>query len=201
MRNIWLLPDYTQSGNIIALEGEKSEPIYEVIDLNLLPRSLVLGIPEEVLENNPEDVFVYSQYCKIKEKYDIFASSIRAGKDRTGRSVVITNIQILETGECPKVPPLENLHVKPDIVKLMNILKLSFENKSNPSVIRTLEMLDAVKTRVRLATFSSEPLIRTANPPEWMPKKKEYSSILKISLFFILIAFVFIVLVDVMGSV
>lgn len=182
MRNIWLLPDYSQSGTINAVEDEAIKPLHELIDLASLPQAIVLGIPEELLEKYKNEDFVYSQFGKQKYGVGYFTCSARAGQDISGRSVCITNLQVLQKNEVPQLPPAQST-CAPESSRLpMQKLVEILSNDRNVNVAATVDMLAAARTEQQLLTFSSETLRRSANPHDWMPKKKDGKGLIKLLL-------------------
>ena len=174
MRNLWLLPDEGQSGTILALEGTKIVPLHKAVELAMLPPSFTLGIPEEALIANQNNDFVFAQFARIQNYNSLFSCSIRAGQDKSGRSVVLTNFQILESGEDPSIPPLcNNLNTSPSVGGAMEKL-ISIISNEGDSTQKVKAMLDAVRRNPHLKSFSSERLSKCANKPAWMPQKKKY---------------------------
>lgn len=178
MRNIWLLPDYQQVGTIYAVEGNSEKPFHDMVDLTMLPSALVLGIPEEILAKNMEDDFVFGQFCRTAFGTDFFSCSIRAGKDKTGRSVTLTNLQILDVNEKPEIPPIQNDKVHDEAAVAAHKLVAALTRQSSRAGLSIIEMLEAVKMKRDISSFSSERLYCSANPPGWMPKKKIASRII-----------------------
>lgn len=169
MRNLWLLPDSEQSGVVKALEGTEIKPIHEIVDLGVLPRSFVLGIPESVLRENQDDGFIYAQYSKLNNGTALFSCSKRAGNDKTGRTVVITNLQILNRNELPIFPPEPN----PCAPSLDASSMTGFDLDSNFHSSNVKLMLDAVKARRFINSFASEPMPNSVNKPQWVPSTKK----------------------------
>lgn len=172
MRNLWLLPDYSQSGVIMAREGDVLQPLHETLDLSSLPQSLILGIPEELLNTRRENGFIYSQFAKTNHELSYFVCSMRAGTDIAGRSVCITNVQLLSQIESPVFPPRPpewmTERESESIVKLTSLGSINSGGAAS-----TFEMLEAVRLGNGWKTFSSERLVKSANPHSWMPKKKD----------------------------
>lgn len=193
MRDLWLLPDYAQSGSIQVLEGDGVKPLYEILNVALLPASFVLGIPEEVLLSNPEDDFVFAQYARNVEGKNIFSCSIRAGKDISGRTVFLTNLQILNVDEKPKVTPEINCSATKEIKVVMERLNYTLSKEVSASVSNVRLLAGAIGSSKSLMTFASEPLVKTANKPDWSPSKKKYSK-LKIKAWLVFIVMVLLVL-------
>ncbi|WP_139220704.1 hypothetical protein [Ectopseudomonas composti] len=174
MRSLWLLPDTEQSGVIQALEGADIGPVHERIDLNLLPPCFVLGIPESVLRENPSDKFAYAQYARLADGMSVFACSMRSGRDRGGRTVMLTNLQYLDGSENAIFPPELNCNAGAEIFGYMS----NFESMDDGSKRNIELMLKAVRLGARASTFSSEKLLKAVNKPDWMPlgKKSQASS-------------------------
>jgi len=188
MRDIWLLPDYAQSGSIQVLEGHNVKPLYEVLNVGSLPASFVLGTPEEVLLNNPQDDFVFAQYARNVEGKNIFSCSIRAGKDVSGRTVLLTNLQILDSDQTPRILPEINYSAAKDIVDVMEKLTYVLSKEVGASVNNVRLLTDAIGGSKSLMTFASEPLVKAANKPDWTPSKKKYSDLkIKVWLTFIVL--------------
>mgnify|MGYP001061429946 FL=1 len=169
MRNLWLLPDFEQSGVVKALEGKQTNPIHEVIDLGTLPNSFVLGIPESVLRENQDENFVYAQYSKLNNGTALFSCSKRAGNDKTGRTVVITNLQILTRNETPIFPPEANPYAPPADASSM----ASFYHADDFHSANVKLMLEAVKARRFINSFASEQMPNSVNKPQWVPSTKK----------------------------
>jgi hypothetical protein len=171
MRNLWLLPDREQSGAICVFENDEITFLHETVNLAELPPALVLGIPEELLIENQESDFLFGQFFRLKN-LDIFCCSGRAGKDISGRTVVVTNMQMLRKGEIPRVPPEFNSKASNDYVFFMKAITDIFLDTQCESSKNILHMLTVVNNNIRLNSFSSERLSRAISKPDWMPSKK-----------------------------
>lgn len=182
MRNLWLLPDTNQTGNILSHENGNITPLHKSITLRDLPAAITLGIPEEILESQKKDDYVYGQFGRTKDNKNIFLCSSRAGKDVSGRTVVITNLRIFDANEPFDFAPEIDENASPDNKKLMQSLRSALEDQTNESTIKIRLMLNAAKFHSRLRSFSSEAIQRAAVPPDWpFIKKNDKKSIYKIA--------------------
>lgn len=172
MRNIWLLPDTEQTGEIKALENESLTPLHEAIDLGLLPKFFVLGIPESIVRENQDPDFMYAQYARIEDGKSVFSCSKRAGIDKSGRTIVLTNLQIINSGEHAIFPPPASVGVSQEIKNYME----SFENKDASSVSDITLMLNAVDSSAGLKSFASARSVHAVNKPQWVPPRKKWEA-------------------------
>src|SRR5690606_41421499 len=103
MKCLLLLPDFYQSGEINVWGDGMSLPmpvsVCKDIPLRELPDCFVLGIPESLLRANIEQDFVYAQYVRLDYKRSVLSFSIRGGNDKSGRTVVLTILQLLDEGD------------------------------------------------------------------------------------------------------
>ena len=173
MRNLWLIPDREQEGEISVLEGEKISLLHETLPLKKLPPALSFGIPKELLLKNLSNNFIYAQFGRLKNGQNIFARSIRAGQDRSGRTVTLTELQILEKGESPKISVQVNANASDELQHFMLKMKNILSDPDNISRKKIDEMLNATKREQRPVTFSSELLTESVNKPDWTPRKKK----------------------------
>lgn len=192
MKNLWLLPDIQQSGEITVLDGAERTTIGKSLDglLRELPKAFVLGVPELVLRDHPDERFIYSQFARMPSK-SAFACSMRAGKDRSERTVYLTNLQILERNEDP-VQPHANEAAEKQIVDYMNRMAEIFHDKNISA--NTSKMLEKVKANTRFKSFASEHPRDAAIKPEWWPgkeKKKLYRILAALAAILFLIKLVF----------
>lgn len=172
MRNLWILPDRNQDGMSPTLENEHIHPISEIVKLQDFPPELVLGIPEEILRANSENLFIYGQFAKLATGGTAFCLSIPAGKDISGRKVFISNLQILASGEHPEVPPSPPANTPRQEREWVDQLV-----NGAPSLYAPIRsMLRATTINMHAKTFSSELLFTTRYKPDWMPKKKDAAS-------------------------
>lgn len=174
MRNLWLLPDRHQDGLARTVENNRVASLNDLLDLRMLPPELVLGIPEEVVRRNDKDNHVFGQYAKLPSGAHAFCLSCAAGEDVSGRTVFITNLQILSLGEAPQIPPRLPLGLPPEEGRFAQELCMR-----TAAVYRPIqEMLEAVSNLPLAKTFASERLLHTRFKPDWVPKKKVNSGLL-----------------------
>lgn len=192
MRSIWILPDRNQSGEMQVHEEGLTTRLCDALDLSRLPPSLVLGIPEEVLRHSPNDECVYAQLAKMGSSV-IFCLSVVCGRDKTGRMVTLTNIQVLNEDEWPQLPPLPFDPSDPQIVERLSSLESHFTLPEDPINRKVKEMLDAARTFQSLKTFSSDRLISSANKPDWMPARTR--SLSQSNAFFLIAAIIIAMLI------
>lgn len=167
-----------------TLEGAQIKPINELIDLQILPPELTLGIPEEISRKHFDDSFIYAQFAKLSMGESAFCVSTAAGNDISGRQVFLTNLQILSEGEKPSFPPpppqkIESTEL-PWLEKLLSGDQILFEPVHR--------MLKEVALNPHIKSFASHALLSTKYKPDWMPKKKA-SAINKYSLAWLVVFF------------
>lgn len=172
MRNLWLIPDRDHEGVISVLEGDKISPLHETLSLNKLPPALSFGIPKELLLKYQSNDFVYAQFARLKSS-NIFVRSIRAGHDKSGRTVTLTELQLLEKGESPKVFVEVNPNATGQLLHFMEKMRSVLSDRQNISRRKIDEMLNATKELQWPDTFSSEYLTKSVNKPDWTPRKKK----------------------------
>lgn len=168
MRNVWLLADRAQSGQITAIEGSTVSTISELLPLSDLPPELVLGVPEELSRGKAGQFFVFGQYAHLPSGSHVFCLSAPTGEDIAGRTVFTTNLQILSTGERPDLPPVTCNGIPPAEQAWVNRIVTGDEEIYAP----VQQMLEAVEGQ-RARSYSSERLVSAHFKPEWMPSKKK----------------------------
>ncbi|MGX2951693.1 hypothetical protein ACWIUA_12480, partial [Ursidibacter sp. B-7004-1] len=107
MKNIWIFPDRDQNGNSISTDGDKIASLNELIDINLIPKSIILGIPKELITKNIGRKFIFAQYARINDNQNLLCLSIIAGTDKSNRTVYLTNLQIFSHNEKYAIPPIK----------------------------------------------------------------------------------------------
>jgi len=200
MKYLLLLPDFYQSGEIKAWGEDMSLPvpvsICKDIPLRELPDSFVLGIPESLLRANVEQDFVYAQYARLNSKRSILSFSIRGGSDKSGRTVVLTILQLLGEGESLTFPPEAPLSLPLSIDKKNEIegrIEAMIRRLQSESSENIKNMILAVEKYPKLRTFASEDTDSLARKPQWTPrKKKEFRSVVGILISFFLLVLLII---------
>lgn len=174
MKNFWLLPDVDQSGEIKVLRNGTVTTLRNDSEFPLrqLPNSFILGIPESVLRENPDEDFIFAQYAKLDKKNNIFACSIRANKDISGRTVFLTNIKITSSNEhiITSLEIDDGIDDKSVLGRMRDTSNI-FEKKLNESG-SNIQLMFTEINNPRYKTFASEDLPMVANKPQWTPKKK-----------------------------
>lgn len=183
MKCLLLLPDFYQSGEINVWGDGMSLPmpvsVCKDIPLRELPDCFVLGIPESLLRANIEQDFVYAQYVRLDSKRSVLSFSIRGGNDKSGRTVVLTILQLLDEGE-PLIFPPETPSSLPDSIGEKNTIEnrigAMMKSLQSDSLSNIKDMISAVEKYPKLRSFASEHVDSLAQKPQWTPnKKKEYS--------------------------
>ncbi|QET55306.1 hypothetical protein FOB25_02210 [Citrobacter portucalensis] len=194
MRSIWLLPDRKQTGCVIALENGVNHNLHELIDLSTLPPELILGIPEELFRKKLDHGFLFGQFVILTSGERIFCISAPAGKDISGRTVSISNLQILDKNEEANLIFSLPSNTTREDEKIINEV---FVNKGS-DFLKKFEpinlMLNAVAVVKRARSFSSETLVLSSNKPEWMPQKKKTHLSMLISNKYIFLLILFMVM-------
>lgn len=171
MKSAWILPDRHQTGTLLLDEGGRLEPLHKVIDLRKLPRSLTLGIPEELFAANRSGSTPFFQLARLGDDETLFTASLEAGADDDGRAVVLTLLFKLDQGKAFDLKCLAEIDVPVSEVAYAKTLLGEINTQlCNPSS-QLATMLNAVERLPTLLTFASETLIRSANRPDWMKKK------------------------------
>lgn len=194
MKCFLLLPDFYQSGEIHAWSDGMSAPVpvsvCKDIPLKELPDCFVLGIPESLLRANIEQDFVYAQYVRLGSKRSVLSFSIRGGNDKSGRTVVLTIVQLLDEGEpltfSPEIP--SNL---PDSIDEKNTVEnrigAMMRSLQSGSLSNIKDMFSAVRKYPKLRSFASEHVDSLAHRPQWTPNKKKYSFMAEVLIAFLLL--------------
>lgn len=183
MKCLLLLPDFYQSGEINVWGDGMSLPmpvsVCKDIPLRELPDCFVLGIPESLLRANIEQDFVYAQYVRLGSKRSVLSFSIRGGNDKSGRTVVLTILQLLDEGE-PLIFPPKAPSILPDSIgekdTIENRIGAMMRSLQSDSLSNIKDMISAVEKYPKLRSFASEHVASLTQKPQWTPnKKKEYS--------------------------
>lgn len=180
MKSVLLLPDFHQSGEIKLWGDGMTAPIpvstcteFRVIDL---PDCFVLGIPESLLRANIGQDFIYAQYARLKNKQCILSFSIRCGQDKSGRTVVLSLLQLLAPGQSFTFPP-ESIPSLPQSIdkrtevqdKAEEMVKLLRSDAQS----NIKDMIRAVQQYQKIQSFASEYTDSLAQKPQWTPLKKK----------------------------
>jgi hypothetical protein len=170
---IWVLPHRDQSGDEDVVKDGQFVKLTAALPVEQLPKELVLGIPESVLREHPEEDLIFGQYVRQpREGRALFALSVTCGKDKGGRTVYLTLLEILGLKEKPQLqPPTEGL---PDRERhKADKLRSRFGNPMDKWVRRVNEMLDVAEGSTEIDSFSSVSIPDAAFPPQWNPEKKK----------------------------
>lgn len=171
MKISWILPDREQTGTMLLEHNGSVEPLHIVLNLHLLPRAFILGIPEELFLANRNQPVFFLQYAQLGDGVGMFAASLEAGKDIGGRAVVLTLLIEKCEPEMLKHQIINDIKISTKEVlfakDLLSELMKQFSKRTSP--INSL--LQAIKQYPERQTFASEVLMRSANRPEWMKKK------------------------------
>ncbi|MEJ5991964.1 hypothetical protein WG902_18310 [Ramlibacter sp. PS3R-8] len=174
MRSIWLLPDREQAGIIRVATPEGIVNLGAAFDVTTLPAAIVLGVPEPVLRENISSDFLFAQFARMAGGTAVFCLSRRAGQDVKGRTVCITNLQLLDDGEAPAIPPpVPRISLSEEDSKAVNALRARLAAPASASAEVVQELLNAVRLHRWASTFASADTPRNANPYSWTPKKKD----------------------------
>lgn len=181
-RHLWILPDREQSGDLDVIEAGERRRLTDAVTVDALPLFFTLGIPESVLEAHPEPSLIYAQFARVAEPLSellgtcqIFALSVRSGKDRDGRTVYLTGMQFLPTGEAPVLLPDDPL---PDSEHAtLTQLRARF-NAAYPDrwVASVTAMLVAVQEHPELTSFANVDAPKLANRADWFPGRSKKNS-------------------------
>ena len=173
-RCLWLLPDRTQSGRVMAVESDEVVPVEQAIDILQLPPALVLGVPESVLREHSEPGYLFGQLARLKDGRFIYCVSGRAGTDVGGRTVCMTSVQFLDGDVNPVIPePPGPSCVSSDDWKFAEAICLALRQPETPGVREIRAMMDVARTG-RFSTLASIDVPRNANQHEWTPGKKNF---------------------------
>ena len=173
-RIMWVLPDREQNGEDHVLSNGRQCLLSEALNVTQLPKSLVLGIPEEVVEKKADDEgLIFAQFIRQpKLNRSLYALSVRCGRDRTGRIVFLTRLELLLSNELPIADvPAEPL-LALDEAAMVARLGLRLLDETDEWVNGLYRMLQATIDNPELSSFANVKLHRTHYKPDWMPKKK-----------------------------
>jgi hypothetical protein len=106
MRAYWILPNRDQSDVILASDGEKIQPLRQILDPKLRPEGFSHGVPTELLEKcEPKaqsEILFAQRFPGWSGGKEILSVSSIAGADSSGRTVHLGLLFILEPDERPK---------------------------------------------------------------------------------------------------
>ncbi len=172
-KTIWVLPHRDQSGDEDVVKDGKLMKLTEALPVDRLPKELVLGIPESVLRQHPEDDLIFAQYVRQRSMgRALFALSVTCGKDKGGRTVYLTLLEDLGVEDRPQFQPaVEGLpdRERRKAEKLLSRLK----KQKDKWVCRTVEMLDEATRNRSINSFSNVSIPGAAYPPQWTPTSKK----------------------------
>ncbi len=167
---VWLLPNRDQTDKSVVSCRGRLTPLADVIDVAQLPNVLVLGIPEEVINREPEEDVIYAQFVRQPELgRSIFCISVRCGHDRGGRIVLLTALQILSTGQEPSLE-LSDSSLPTDEFVSATRLEQRLNKRDDKWSESVHHLLEAVKADPNAMSFGNVALARTFYKPSWMPR-------------------------------
>ena len=171
----WILPHRDQSGDEDVVKDGQLIKLTAALSVEQLPKELVLGIPESVLRGHREQELIFAQYVRDRSKgRAFFAISVTSGKDKDGRTVYLTFVEILGLGERPQLQPtVEGLPQgeRRKAEKLLSRLG-NLNNLKDKWVRRVSDMLKAGTAHRWIESFSNVSIPDAAFPPQWTPEKK-----------------------------
>lgn len=181
MRSLWILPDRNQLGDLDVIEDDQRRKLSDVIDVGSVPLELTLGIPESVLEAQMNPHLIYAQFVRLGPTRAealgadaIFALSVRCGKDKTNRTVVLTLIQLLAAEDKPNLLP-SALLPEPEHNVWSELQSRFRSNDGGDRFVQYVDrMLEAVESHQSLKSFVSLDIPRTVHRPEWEPRGSIY---------------------------
>lgn len=196
-----LLPDFHQSGEIRLWGDGMNVPIpvstckdFRLIDL---PDCFVLGIPESLLRANVGQDFIYAQYARLKNKQCILSFSIRCGQDKSGRTVVLSLLQLFAPGQSFAFPP-ESIPSLPQWVdkrtEVQNKVEEMMKLLRSDAQSNIKDMIRAVRQYPKIQSFASEYTDSLAQKPQWTPLKKKVNRFTTLFLIICLLLFLAVVL-------
>jgi len=169
---IWVLPHRDQADDEDVVKNGRPAKLTVALAVQDLPKELIIGIPESVLQGRHKQEVLLAQYVRQRSHARaLFALSTPCGKDKGGRTVYLTLIEVLPTDGLPeRSPSLEGLS-GPELSKAQQILsRLAF--CVDPWSRRIHDMLEAVSRHGEIDTFCSTTVPNAAYPAQWTPKKK-----------------------------
>ncbi|WP_175926354.1 hypothetical protein [Burkholderia cepacia] len=173
MKAIWILPDRHQHGTMLLDQEGRIEPVHTALPMATLPKALTLGIPEELFQANRDQPVFWVQYARLSHSENLFAASLEAGKDISGRVVVLTLLVRLHAQETLQAEDITQFKAPTSEVecaqKLLRELARQFGEHESP----LNALLAAVRQFPEYRTFASETLRRAVNRPDWMKKKSD----------------------------
>lgn len=180
MKNIWIFPDREQNSNSISTDGDRIASLTELIDITLIPKAIVLGIPQELIAKYTGKKFIFAEYAKMSNGQNLLSLSIIAGTDKDNRTVYLTNLQIFSQNERFSIPPIKTKNFP----EIENKYFDEFLDENSSAYDSVKIMLENIERNKHLKTFSSENLYQTTEKHDWMPKKKDRQK--KLTIFLVL---------------
>jgi hypothetical protein len=177
---MWLLPHRLQSGEVEVIESGSRRRLRDAINVTELPLPLTLGVPESVLEAHSGDDLIYAQYARQCDgNRDIFALSVRCGKDNGGRTVYLTGLQMVVSPADLELPPLDEPGLPEPEHKALDKLRERFLRRAADDgwVASVYELMDAVTHEPFRQTFANVENPRARYPHDWAPRSKKKLSI------------------------
>jgi len=172
MKISWILPDREQTGTMLLEHGGSIESLHIMLNLHILPRAFILGIPEELfLANRSQPVF-FLQYARLGDGLGMFAASLEAGKDVGGRTVVLTLLIEQCEPAMLKSEIITEIEIPTSEVRCANNLLSELTKQFSERTSPLNSLLQAIEQFPERQTFASEVLRRSANRPDWMKKKR-----------------------------
>lgn len=169
----WVLPDFNQEGKLWLISPSIENRIslsdfYKKYKIKEIAKEFEIGIPEELLGQFKSPKFGFAQIVKDHAN-KIFSISTRCGKDKDGRTVTLTYIQIVNELSEIQLPDQESL---------------SFLETFNKDLIFQIDSETELKIdRLKKASlyfhdiksFCSDKLMRTVYKHDWNGEDPTYS--------------------------
>ena len=170
---VWVLPHRDQIGDDTVIADGKLTTLSSVVDVGSLPKALILGIPEEVIGRYADEEVIFAQFVRRPSQGGgIFATSVRCGRDRTGRIVFLTALEFLGPGEFPSLK-FDMIGLQPEEAGRVVRLKQQLSEEEDCWAKRVHHLLRAVQAEPDSMSFASIKLRRVHYRPAWYPEKKK----------------------------
>jgi len=162
----WVLPDIEQCGKLWVIDTDNQEQLsltdfYKEYKIKEIAREFEIGIPEELLIKFKSPKFGFAQIIRDHINNVVFSISTRCGKDKDGRTVTLTYIQIVNELSEIQLPNQESL----------SFLKTLNENLTFQIDLNTESKIDKLKKASisfnDIKSFCSDKLQKTVYKHDW----------------------------------
>jgi len=169
IKQIWIMPDYSQSDELEVISSNRKNKLCDEIDTHQLPNVLRLGVPQELINKYGSDEPIYSQLVRSEDK-QYFSVSMCCGRDKDGRVIHLTYLEISNLEDSPTLD-LPTKWLPQAEKERAEIVKQRIEQNTDRWTLGIKKMLEALCNKKEINSFANVETPKAYYSPEWTPQE------------------------------